>query len=140
MLVKIKDMISVVDSYKLQEITDNNDEITTTCLRAAEARVLSYLSARYDIDEIMKIPATSPILADICEIIKDIALYNVLRRHNVDLAYDRVCEAYKLHNEYLAAVATGKINIPGLPMKRGEDGAVLSHLVIGSKPKSDFAY
>ena len=37
-------MTSAIDSYKLDEITDHNNAITNTCLRAAQQKVLSYLA------------------------------------------------------------------------------------------------
>lgn len=139
-MVPINDMNTVVDDYKLHEMTDNTEAITATCLRAAEARVLSYLSTKYDVVAIQKLPTDAPALADIKEIIKDIALYYIMRRHNVDMAYSRVVDAYKQHNEYLKGIATGNIGIVGLPLIKGKDGKVVSHIAMGSRPKTDFEY
>ncbi len=140
MLVQPQEMLTVVDDYKLQEMTDNTQEITLTCLRAAEARVLSYLSAKYDVVALQALPSDAPQLADIKEMIKDIALYYVMRRHNVDIAFERVVEAYKLHQEYLRGIATGSLGIVGLPPRKTEDGRIVSHLTMGSRPKIDFEY
>lgn len=140
MLVQQQEMLTVVDSYKLEEMTDNTPEITLTCLRASEARVLSYLSAKYDVSAIQALPPDTPALADIKEMIKDIALYYVMRRHNVDIAFERVVEAYKLHQEYLKGIATGTLGIVGLPPRKTEDGRIVSHLTMGSRPKVDFEY
>lgn len=129
-------MLTVVDDYKLQEMTDNTQEITLTCLRAAEARVLSYLSAKYDVVALQALPSDAPQLADI----KDIALYYIMRRHNVDIAFERVVEAYKLHQEYLRGIATGSLGIVGLPPRKTEDGRIVSHLTMGSRPKVNFEY
>lgn len=107
MLVTIDEMNSVVDAYKLDSMTDNTPEITATSLRAAEARVLSYLGGRYDLDALHKLSTDSYLLADLKEMIKDIALYLIMRRHNVDIAYSRVVDTYKLHSEYLSRVASG---------------------------------
>lgn len=140
MLVQQQEMLTVVDAYKLEEMTDNTPDITLTCLRASEARVLSYLSAKYDIAAIQAMPSDTPCLADIKEMIKDIALYYIMRRHNVDIAFERVVEAYKLHQEYLKGIATGTLGIVGLPPRKTEDGRIVSHLTMGSRPKVDFEY
>ncbi len=137
MIVQPDEMNTVVEQYKLDDITDNTTEITATCLRAAESRVLSYLSSKYDIEKILELPTSSPALADIKEIIKDIALYYILRRANIDIAYDSVRESYKLHNEYLHNIATSNIGIVGLPVIRDKEGKPLTHLTIISKPKID---
>lgn len=140
MLVTIDEMNSVVDAYKLDAMTDNTPEITATCLRAAEARVLSYLGGRYDLDAIHKLSTDSYLLADIREMIKDIALYLIMRRHNVDIAYSRVVDTYKLHSEYLSRVASGEIALPGIPLKTDKQGNITTHLLMGSHPKRDFEF
>lgn len=140
MLVTIDEMNSVVDAYKLDAITDNTPEITATCLRAAEARVLSYLGGRYDLDAIHKLSTDSYLLADLKEMIKDIALYLIMRRHNVDIAYSRVVDTYKLQSEYLSRVASGEIALPGIPLKTDKQGNITTHLLMGSHPKRDFEF
>lgn len=140
MLITPTEMNSVVDAYKLDQMTDNTPAITATCLRAAEARVMSFLASRYDIETISHMPTDSPLLADLKEMTKDIALYLIMRRHNVDIAYSRVVESYKLHTEYLAQVARGEIRLPGLPLKTNDQGDVTTHLLMGSRPKRDFNF
>lgn len=140
MLITPTEMNSVVDAYKLDQMTDNTPAITATCLRAAEARVMSFLASRYDIEAISHMPADSPLLADLKEMTKDIALYLIMRRHNVDIAYSRVVESYKLHTEYLAQVARGEIRLLGLPLKTNDQGDITTHLLMGSRPKRDFNF
>lgn len=140
MLITPTEMNSVVDAYKLDQMTDNTPAITATCLRAAEARVMSFLASRYDIEAISHMPTDSPLLADLKEMTKDIALYLIMRRHNVDIAYSRVVESYKLHTEYLAQVARGEIRLPGLSLKTNDQGDVTTHLLMGSRPKRDFNF
>ena len=140
MLITPTEMNSVVDAYKLDQMTDNTPAITATCLRAAEARVMSFLASRYDIEAISHMPTDSPLLADLKEMTKDIARYLSMRRHNVDIAYSRVVESYKLHTEYLAQVARGEIRLPGLPLKTNDQGDITTHLLMGSRPKRDFNF
>lgn len=140
MIVTIEEMNTVVDEYKLQQITDNNDDITRNCIRAAESRTLSYLMNRYSIDKIRELPADAPALADLKEIIKIIALYNLLQRHNIDMHYSSVFESYKLQIEYLEKVASGKVSLIGLPSATSEDGTPVRRLEMGSRDKADFRF
>lgn len=140
MIVKVAEMSTVVDEYKINEITDNTEEITINCIRAAEARVLSYLSNRYDIEAIKKLSANNANLADLKEIIKDVALYYLLRRHNIDIAYDRVVDTFKMQIEYLTSIAKGHISIAGLPLAKNADGTPKRRLEMGSKPKRDWDF
>lgn len=139
-MIKITEMNTVVAQYKLDEITDNTEEITLNCIRAAEANVLSYLSNRYDIEAIQKMSSKNPYLSYLKEMIKDIALYLLLRRHNIDIAYERVVDTYKMHIDYLSQVAKGTISIPGLPTATDPDGRPKRRLEMGSKPKRDFDF
>ena len=141
MIVSQQEMTSAIDSYKLDEITDHNDAITDTCLRAAQQKVLSYLANRYDVTAIASMSSSQPEVADIAEIIKDIALYYIIRRHNIDLAYTSVVEVYKEHLNYLEHVAKGTISLVGLPTRKEADGKTPSATIaMGSRPKRDFAY
>lgn len=140
MLVKPSELNTVVDQYKLDAMTDKIPEIALTCLRAAEAKVLSYLATRYDIAAIQALPSDAPSLADIKEIIKDIALYYIMRNHNVDISYDHVVAMYREHTAYLSDIARAHISLPSLPPLKGQDGETTATLAMGSRPKKDFEY
>lgn len=140
MLVKPSELNTVVDQYKLDAMTDKIPEIALTCLRAAEAKVLSYLATRYDIAAIQSLPSDASSLADIKEIIKDIALYYIMRNHNVDISYDHVVAMYREHTAYLSDIARAHISLPSLPPLRGQDGKPTATLAMGSRPKKDFEY
>lgn len=140
MLVTLQELNTVVDQYKLDAMTDNTPEISLACLRAAEAKVLSYLATRYDIAAIQALPSDALSLADLKEIIKDIALYYIMRRHNVDMAFDRVVAMYREHTAYLSDIARAHISLPSLPPLKGQDGKPTATLAMGSRPKKDFEY
>ena len=134
-------MTTAIDQYKLDEITDHSTEITTTCLRAAEQKVLSYLANRYDVLAIAGMTTSNPQVADLAEIIKDIALYYIIRRHNIDLVYSSVVAVYKEHLNYLEHIAKGTISLVGLPLRTQEDGkTTTATIAMGSRPKRDFEY
>lgn len=140
MIVQPSQMQTVVDSYKLDQMTDNTPEITRTCLAAAESKVLSYLAARYDVAAIASKPSTDPSMADLCEIIKDVALYYIIRRHNIDLAYKSVVDIYQEHMRYLEHVAKATISLVGLPLRTDDNGRTSASIAMGSRPKRDYDY
>ena len=141
MIVSPAEMTTAIDQYKLDEITDHSTEITTTCLRAAEQKVLSYLANRYDVLAIAGMTTSNPQVADLAEIIKDIALYYIIRRHNIDLVYSSVVAVYKEHLNYLEHIAKGTISLVGLPLRTQEDGkTTTATIAMGSRPKRDFEY
>ncbi len=140
MIVKTHEMQTVCDQYKLDQITDNTEAIIQSCLLAAENRVFSYLSYRYNVEKIRTLESNSSLLADLKEMIKDIALYLIMRRHNVDMAYERVVDNYKMHREYLTQVSEGKVHLFGLPLAINQDGSTRVTLEMGSRPKKDFQF
>ncbi len=140
MLVQIEDMQSVIDQYKLDQITDTTEAITTICIKAAENRLFSYLESRYNVAKIKSLNPNDERLADIKEMIKDMALYLIMRRHNIDIAYERVVDNYKMHLEYLKQVAEGKVKLTGLPLAINQDGSTRVTLEMGSRPKRDFQF
>lgn len=140
MIVQPQDMQTVVDAYKLEQMTDNTPEITRTCLAAAESKVMSYLANRYDVHAIISTSSSHPTMADICEMIKDIALYYIMRRHNVDLAYQSVIAMYREHIAYLEHIAKGSVSLIDLPLRTDQDGRTSATIAMGSRPKRDFDY
>lgn len=131
-------MNSVIDEYKLNEMTDNTDAITVECLAAAESRVASYLRSRYNTEAIFakRDAARDP---EIVAIVKNMALYFLCRRHNVDILYNRVKEAYDADISYLKELARGTIsaNLPGITTA---DGKTINTIRMGSNPKIDHNY
>lgn len=138
MYIDISEMNTVIDDYKLREMTDNTDSITTECLAAAESRVRSYLATRYDTARIFsaKGPERN---AEVVAIVKNTALYFLCRRHNIDILYDRVKEAYQADMAYLKEVAKGTL-AADLPIKKDANGEAHTAIRMGSHPKFDHDY
>ena len=73
MFLEIEEMNTVATEYKIQEIADSDDTIILSCIRAAISRVKSYLSGKYDVEEIFSATGEQR-NADILEICKNTAL------------------------------------------------------------------
>lgn len=109
MYITVSEMHTVIDEYKINDLTDNNEQITAQCLIAAEARVAAYLRKRYDVATIFAQRGDKRDAA-LVEIIKNVALYLLVRRHNIDILYSAVREAYDRDMEYVKALSDGKID------------------------------
>lgn len=133
MYVSTEELTTIVDEYKLEEITDNNPAITQNALIVAESIALSYLRKRYDIQAItaQKGGARSPLLV---QIIKDIALFQLVKRHNIDILYKEVREIYDRDIDYLKAISAGQIDadFPPAPVTPQRQKAGIH---AGSRPK-----
>ncbi|PSJ23874.1 hypothetical protein B7P34_36425, partial [Streptosporangium nondiastaticum] len=131
-------MNTVIDDYKLREITDNTDTITIECLAAAESRVSSYLHNRYDTVKIFSATGFER-HPEIVAIVKNIALYFICRRHNIDIIFERVKEAYNADIAYLTALSKGTISA-NYPLRLDSTGSTKSTLRMGSNTKFDHEY
>lgn len=138
MFVDIHEMHTVIDEYKLLEMTDNNDKITADCILAAQGRVETYLRARYDTAKIFAARGAERD-PELLLIVKNMALWFIVQRHNIDVLYSRVKEAYDLDIAYLTRIADGKISA-SWPLLQTADGAPASTIRMGSNPKRDLSY
>jgi hypothetical protein len=92
MFLEIEEMKTVAAEYKLEEITDYDDTIVQACMLAAVQRVTRLLSGRYDVEKVFSATGNERD-AELLEICKNIALWFLIRRCNVDILYSRVKEA-----------------------------------------------
>lgn len=106
MFLEINEMDTVVSEYKIQEITDYDDTIMQQCILAAIKRVRRLLSGRYDVDRIFSTMGEERD-AELLEICKNIALWFLIRRCNVDILYTRVKETYDRDMAYLRELMSG---------------------------------
>lgn len=132
MFIEIAELNTVAAEYKLEEITDYDDSIAQQCILAAVKRVRRMLSGRYDVDSIFTAKGEERD-AELLEICKNIALWFLVRRFNVDILYNRVKETYDRDMEYLEELKNG--DIPSdLPL-REVDGQPVGVFRSGSNRK-----
>lgn len=132
MFIEISELNTVAAEYKLEEITDYDDGILQQCILAAVKRVRRMLSGRYDVDSIFTAKGEERD-AELLEICKNIALWFLVRRCNVDILYNRVKETYDRDMEYLEELKNG--DIPSdLPL-REVDGQPVGVFRSGSNRK-----
>ena len=108
MFLEIEEMKTVAAEYKLEEITDYDDTIVQACMLAAVQRVTRLLSGRYDVEKIFSATGNERD-AELLEICKNIALWFLIRRCNVDILYSRVKETYDRDMAYLKELMKGDI-------------------------------
>lgn len=125
-------MNTVVADYKIQEITDYDDGIMQQCILAAVKRVRRLLSGRYDTDKIFSATGDGRD-AELLEICKNIALWFLIRRCNVDILYGRVKETYDRDMDYLKELKNGEIPSDLPPLE--SNGKLVGSIRSGSNPK-----
>ncbi|ECO5453742.1 DUF1320 domain-containing protein [Parabacteroides merdae] len=132
MFIEISELNTVAAEYKVEEITDYDSSIAQQCILAAVKRVRRLLSGRYDVDAIFSTTGEERD-AELVEICKNIALWFLIRRCNVDILYNRVKETYDRDMAYLRELKEGSIP-SDLPL-RETDGQPVSMLRAGSNRK-----
>lgn len=108
MFIEITELSTVAAEYKVEEITDYDSSIAQQCILAAVKRVRRLLSGRYDVDAIFSTTGEERD-AELVEICKNIALWFLVRRCNVDILYNRVKETYDRDMAYLRELKEGSI-------------------------------
>lgn len=132
MFIEISELSTVAAEYKLEEITDYDSSIAQQCILAAVKRVRRLLSGRYDVDAIFSTTGEERD-AELVEICKNIALWFLVRRCNVDILYNRVKETYDRDMAYLRELKDGSIP-SDLPL-RETDGQPVGVFRSGSNRK-----
>ena len=120
MFLEINEMNTVAAEYKVEEITDYDSGIVQQCILAAVKRVRRFLSGRYDVERIFSASGEERD-AELLEICKNVALWFLVRRCNVDILYNRVKETYDRDMAYLKELRDGSIP-SDLPLRETEDG------------------
>lgn len=133
MFIETNEMETVVADYQVQEITDYTPAILQQCIAAAVKRVSRLLSGRYDVQKIFSATGEERD-AELVEICKNIALWFLIRRCNVDILYSRVKETYDRDMAYLKELMKGDIP-SGLPLREQEEGSPVGLWRFGSQPK-----
>lgn len=133
MFIEVEELKSVLYDYQLQQIIEGDQDIAEMAISAAIEEVRSYLDVRYDCEKIFAATGKER-NSLIVEMMKNIALYNIVRLANVDILYEKAKERYDRAIEYFDRVASGKL-APQLPLKQSESGEVQTKFRSGSIPK-----
>jgi len=130
MFIKADELKTVIFDYQLQQIVGSDTTIVLTAIDAAVQEAKSYLAVGYDCETIFSAKGDNR-NSLIVELIKDIALFKIVRLANVDIAYEKAKERYDRAIEYLDRVASGKL-APNLPLKTNAKGAPQTRFRSGS--------
>lgn len=122
MFLRPEEMTTVIEAYRIDQMTDSDETILQQCILAAIKRVRSYLNAKYDTATIFNATGKERD-PDILEICKNFTLWQLIRRNNIDMAYDRVKEVYDRDITYLRELGRGELSAE-LPLR--DEGKGLS--------------
>ena len=127
MFLTKEELKSAIYQYRIDEITEEDDDIVLIAIEAAIQEVQSYFTPNfkkewgdgrftYDIEEIFNAEGNNrnPL---ILKHTKTIAVWNVIELANVDMIYEQVKERYDRAVEWLKEFAKGDVSIAGLPTK-----------------------
>lgn len=150
MFLEIDELRSVMYSYQLETIIENDNTIAVMAINSAVSEMKSYLNPsnqkqwndgrpQYDVNKIFSAQAGDRD-ALILELCKDIALYRICRLANVDIIHEHVKERYDRAIDWLEKVAGLKgapTLTPDLPTieSDGETGSTKKPFRYGSRPK-----
>lgn len=152
MFLEIDELRSVMYSYQLETIIENDNTIAVMAINSAVSEMKSYLNPsnqrqwsdgrpQYDVNKIF---GTQGINRDalILELCKDIALYRICRLANVDIIHEHVKERYDRAIDWLEKViglkgkATLNPNLPTIePDEGGDNASSKKPFRYGSRPK-----
>lgn len=150
MFLEIDELRSVMYSYQLETIIENDNTIAVMAINSAVSEMKSYLNPSnqkqwndgrpmYDVNKIFS-AQDGDRDALILELCKDIALYRICRLANVDIIHEHVKERYDRAIDWLEKVAGLKgapTLTPDLPTieSDGEAGSTKKPFRYGSRPK-----
>lgn len=152
MFIEIDELRSVMYSYQLDTIIENDNTIAVMAINSAVSEMKSYLNPsnqkqwndgrpQYDVNKIFGAQGVDRD-ALILELCKDIALYRICRLANVDIIHEHVKERYDRAIDWLEKVAglkgapTLTPDLPTIePDGEGEAGSSKKPFRYGSRPK-----
>ncbi|WP_419487013.1 phage protein Gp36 family protein [Chryseobacterium bernardetii] len=120
MFLEIEDLKNVIYGYQIDQITEQNENITLQAIAAAEQEVRSYLansskkSVRYDIEAIMNATGDHR-NAIILSHTATIAKYYIIELCNVDIIYETAKDRYDRAVSWLKMLSKGDISLDTLP-------------------------
>ena len=122
-------------AHVIDEITEGDASITEQAIAAAIDEAASYLSGRYDTDQIFSATGGAR-NAMILENVKVIAIWRIITICNAETIYGMWKERYDRVIDYFNRVAKGTV-APRLPLLKGDDGEARLAMRFGSHKKFD---
>ena len=137
MFITPDELKTVMYTYQVNEITDNDTDIAQMAIDAAVGEMKGYLR-KYDTKAIFTATGTdrNPLVMELC---KSIAAWYLIRLANVDMLYSQIKERYDRAVSWLTKVADGGL-FPELPLITAESGEVQTTMRTGSQPKFNHHY
>ena len=125
MFITESELKSVIYQYQLDQITENDHDITLMAINAAVEELRSYLEANnqirfqdgrniLDLDAILNATGNdrNALLVAHC---KTLALWQIVQLANVDILYEQIKERYDRAVDWLRKLGAGKVNLNSLP-------------------------
>ncbi len=128
--IEKSDYADVIRENILDDITEVNDNIITSCQKRAISFLKGYLNSRYDVNAIFSKTGDDR-SSEVLGYAKDITVYYLHRQVNARKIPIERSEAYKEALDWLRGVLAGEIN-PDLPKTSGESKDFIQ---FGSNPK-----
>lgn len=137
MFITPDELKTVMYTYQVSEITENDTDIAQMAIDAAVGEMKGYLR-RYDTSAIFTATGTdrNPLIMELC---KSMAAWYLIRLANVDMLYSQIKERYDRAVAWLTKVADGGL-FPELPLITTESGQVQTTMRTGSQPKFNHHY
>ena len=121
MFIEIEELKSAVYAYQLEQITEADDDIIYMAISSAEDEAKSYLrpngrgtAPSYDVAAIFSATGTER-HALLLELVKNMAVWYVIRLCNVDMIYEHVKDRYDRAIRWFKDVRSGELS-PDLPV------------------------
>ena len=137
MFIEIEELNTAIDEYTMGMITAK-DSVKRVAILAAISEITSYLNGKYDTVAIFNAigDARNILIVEHC---KSIAVWYIIRKSNADILFEKAKIYYDNAITWLQNVAgvgeSGKSIAPDLPLKREEDGKIVTTLRCGSNRK-----
>lgn len=137
MFITPDELKTVMYTYQVSEITENDTDIAQMAIDAAVGEMKGYLR-RYDTSAIFTATGTdrNPLIMELC---KSMAAWYLIRLANVDMLYSQIKERYDRAVAWLTKVADGGL-YPELPLITTESGQVQTTMRTGSQTKFNHHY
>lgn len=133
MFLEIEELKSAIYHYQVEQITEADDDIVLMAIHAATDEAKSYIRGNNKkewLDGRLQYDATATFAttgsnrhALLLEVVKNIAVWYIIRLCNVDMLFEHVKDRYDRAITWLKQVAKGEItlDLPVLEISEGEE-------------------